>query len=187
MKRFCPYLFLFVFVLLSSCSPYTLVESKVLNNADMTQYKTYRFAPVSDDMSRYINQIDYYNITNAIKSQMQMRGFRESESAPLEINIGITIRDNIETKDVLPPVTPYFFGARASYWRNYYSDAKLITDINKEGILMMDMLDVRSNKYLYTAAIGNVVDKADHKIKDQKQLDEAAKELFKKFPVKPVE
>lgn len=183
MKRFCQYL-LFV-VLLSSCSPYTLVENKTLNNADFSQYRTFRIAPADGDIPRYLSRTDYQNITNAIRRQMLMRGYKESSASPLEINVSVSVRENIETKDAIPPTAPYFYGPRASYWRSYYSDAKLITDINKEGILMIDMVDLRNDKYLYTAAIGNIVDRADYKIKDIREVEKAVAELFKKFPVRP--
>ena len=39
--------------------------------------------------------------------------------------------------------------------------------------------------YLYTASVGNLVDQADHKIKESEEVERAVAALFKNFPVKP--
>lgn len=172
-----------------ACSPYTLLDSKVLNNADLAAYKTYQIAtPQDGKLPVQLNNAAYQNIAAAIRKQMQIRGYQEASNSPLLINIGIVVNDNIETKSAVPPsYSPYFLSPRAAYYRNYYQGAQLITNINKEGVLTIDMVDRRDNKYLYTASVGNLIDRADDKVKDMTQVDDAMAALFRNFPVKPIE
>lgn len=176
---------LIVFCILG-CSPYTLLDSMVVNNADLSAYRTFKIAsPDASLLPPRFSMRDFNIISNAIKTQMLMRGYKESPNADLLINIGIVITDNIETKDALPPVTPFFMSRREAYYRDYYNDAKVITGINKEGVLTMDMIDTRNDMYLYTASVGNLVDRADHKVKESEEVDKAVEALFKGFPVNP--
>lgn len=186
MKKQVIVLFLFS-VLIGGCSPYTLLDSKVLNNADLSAYHTFQIvSPQNGELPQGMSMIDYYNTANAIKQQMLIRGYEENTNGQLLINIGIYVKDNIETKDAIPPSSrPYYMGPRTSYLRNYYSDAKVITNINKEGILTIDIIDKKDNLYLYTASVGDIVNPGDHKVKDMEQLTLAVSALFKNFPVAP--
>lgn len=179
--------FLLALFCMTACSPYTVLDSMVLNDADMSAYRTFKIAaPDASLLPAKFSMRDFNNIANAIRTQMLMRGYKESGNADLLINIGIVISDNIETKDALPPMTPFFMTRRGAYIRDYYNDAKVITDINKEGVLTIDMIDIRNDKYLYTASVGNLVDKADHKVKESQEVNDAVAALFKNFPVKPL-
>ena len=190
------YLFFFIMkqfllgasILLSvlGCSPYTLLESMVVNKADLSAYHTFRIAsPDASLLPVRFSMRDFNIISNAVKTQMLMRGYKESPNADLLINIGIVVTDNIETKDAIPPVTPFFVSRREAYYRDYYQDAQVITGINKEGVLTIDMIDTHNDMYLYTASVGNLVDQADHKIKESEEVERAVAALFKNFPVKP--
>ena len=168
------------------CSPYTVLESMVINKADLSAYRTFRIAsPDASLLPVRFSMRDFNIITNVVKTQMLMRGYKESSNADLLINIGIVVTDNIETKDAIPPITPFFVSKREAYYRDYYQDAKVITGINKEGVLTIDMIDTRNDMYLYTASVGNLVDKADHKIKESEEVEKAVEALFKSYPVKP--
>ena len=114
------------------CSPYTVLYSMVLHNADLSADRTFRIAsPVASLLPVRFSMRDFNIITNVVKTQMLMRGYKESSNADLLINIGIVVTDNIETKDAIPPITPFFVSKREAYYRDYYQDAKVINGITK--------------------------------------------------------
>lgn len=111
MKQFLLGISIFLSVL--GCSPYTLLNSMVVNKADLSAYHTFRIAsPDASLLPVRFSMRDFNIISNAVKTQMLMRGYKESPNADLLINIGIVVTDNIETKDAIPPVTPFFVSRR---------------------------------------------------------------------------
>ena len=75
---------LLLLLLLGACSPFTLVNSEVYNNADLAEYKTFRI--VTPDMGKLppgMEMATYYNIAAAIRQEMVMRGYTESPTSPL--------------------------------------------------------------------------------------------------------
>ena len=91
-------------LILTSCSPYTLINSEVYNNADLAAYKTFRIVkPDEGKLPPMMTIIDYYNIAYAIRGQMLIRGYKESPESDLLINIGLTVQTKIDTEPALPP------------------------------------------------------------------------------------
>lgn len=86
-------IFLLNVILLSGCSAYQLINSEVYNNADLSAYKTFRIVtPDEGKLPPLMTMVDYYNIANAIRTQMVERGFQESSTSNLLINIGLTVQ-----------------------------------------------------------------------------------------------
>lgn len=178
-------LFIVGLLTLAACSSYSVLDSRVYNNADLTEYKTFAIAePEQTNFPAQMTMRDYDALATAVRSQMIKRGYQESQNPELVVYIGISIVDKIETKDAIPPATPYYFGRRAAWLRNYYSDTKLITGVNKEGTVSVDIVDVKNQKVVYAGAVGSVMDRQQH-IRDMAELDDAMNALFKNFPVKP--
>lgn len=186
MKKLLPVLF-GVMAFLCSCSPYTLENSKVLNNANLSTYKTFTIQPAdAANLPEGALMGDVENIYKAIANQLIARGYKEVPSNPdMLVCLAMSVSQKIETKDALPPTTGrfgyHYFGARASYVHSYYDDAKIISGISKEGLLMMDIVDASNNVHIFCAEVSAIADGT--KIKDMQQIQEAAAKLFSKFPV----
>lgn len=188
---------LFVGLLLSACSPFTLVNQETYNNADLAAYKTFRIVTPADDrhLPPGMEMVTYYNIAAAIREQMVDRGYTEDPSSPLLINIGVTVHREIETQPAVPPgyspywgpyyngYYPYFMWPRYNYWANYYSNAQVITGIYKEGVLTMDMVNIDTKVPLYSASVATIIDNGQAQFRDLKSIAEAVQTLFSKFPV----
>lgn len=102
MKKYLVYVLLAT--LFCACSPYALVNSETYNNADLADYKTFRIVtPEEGHMPPGMQMVTYYNIAAAIREQMVERGYTESPSSPLLINIGITVHKELMTEPVVPP------------------------------------------------------------------------------------
>lgn len=178
------------------CSPYTLLNSTVYNNADVGSIRTFKIAtPENDQLPPKMTMTDYYNISNAIRQQLTARGFTESPDSPLLVNFGLTVETNIQTEPALPPgYWPGYwngFGGWRSYWiyprslylQNYYQNAELITGIQKEGVLTIDIVDVPNHSYVWSASVGSVLTPGNKEIRDNAAIVQIVDLAFKKFPV----
>lgn len=181
-------------VLLSGCSAYQLINSETYNNADLAAYKTYRIAgPEDGKLPSIMTMIDYYNISNAIRQQMNERGYTESPDAILLVNIGLTVETKIATEPALPPgyypyngFYPYFIYPRSLYWQSYYANAKIITGIYKEGVLSIDLVNMKEKLFLYSASVSTILENGQSNLRNVSEINSAVKTLFSKFPVKPL-
>lgn len=184
-------------VLLTSCSPFSLVNSETYNNADLSNYSTFRIVTPADGNSLPpgMQMVTYYNIAAAIREQMIERGFAEDPASPLLINIGLTVHREIETEPALPPgyspyagpyyngFYPYFIYPRVNYWANYYANAQVITGIYKEGVLTMDMVNIDKKLPLYSASVATILENGQSQFRNLKGIAEAVQTLFSRFPV----
>ena len=183
-------------VFLTSCSPFTLVNSETYNDADLSSYKTFHIvSPTDGELPPGMQMVTYYNIAAAIREQMIMRGFAEDPNSPLLINIGLTVHREIETEPALPPgyspyagpyyngYYPYFMYPRYNYWANYYSNAQIITGIYKEGVLTMDMVNIQQKLPLYSSSVATILENGNAQFRNLQGIAEAVQTLFSKFPV----
>lgn len=182
--------------LLAACSPFTLVNSEVYNDASLEQYKTFRIVtPADGNLPPGMQAVTYYNIAAAIREQMLERGFTEDPTSPLLINIGLTVHREIATEPALPPgyvpysgpyyngFYPYFMYPRYNYWSSYYANAQIITGIYKEGVLTMDFININKKLPLYSASVATILENGQSQFRDLKGIAEAVQTLFSKFPV----
>lgn len=196
MKRI--FSFLFVIALLTSCSPYALVNNEVYNNADLAAYSTFRIiTPEEGKLPPGMQMVTYYNIAQAIRAQMVERGYTEDTSSPLLINIGLTVQKELQTEPVLPPnyypyygpypgpgYYPFFMYPRQYYWP-YYQNAQVITGVYREGVLTMDMVNIKEKIPLYSASVATILTgNSMSGYRNLKNIYEAVNTLFSKFPVK---
>ena len=185
-----------VAVLMSSCSPFTLVNSETYNDADLSDYKTFRIVTPDDGtMPPGMQMVTYYNIAAAIREQMIMRGYTEDAASPLLVNIGLTVHREIETEPAIPPgympyagpyyngYYPYFMYPRTMYWSGYYANAKVITGIYREGVLTMDMVNINRKLPLYSASVATIMENGNAQSRNLQGIAEAVHTLFSKFPV----
>ena len=190
-----------VVALLTSCSPYTLVNSEVYNNANLRNFSTFRIVtPGEGSLPPGMESVTYYNIAAAIREQMVERGYTEDPTSPLLINIGLSVHKEIQTEPLLQPnywpgpyappyagpyypgYYPYFMYPRSYYWGNY-SNAQVITGIYKEGVLTMDMVDIDSKVPLYSSSVATIIQNGEARFHNLEGIAQAVQTLFSKFPV----
>ncbi|WP_289760334.1 DUF4136 domain-containing protein [Duncaniella muris] len=196
MKKWFGFMVLAVMAILSSCSPYNLVTSTTYNDADLSNYSTFRIVtPDEGKLPPGMAMVTYYNIAAAIREQMVDRGFREDPASPLLINIGLTIKQQIATEPAIPPggypcywgpyhgYAPWFMYPRGYYWPGYYANAQVITGVYREGVLTMDMVNIAQKVPLFSASVGTILDNGDTQFRNLQGIAEAVQTLFSKFPV----
>ncbi len=205
MKRLLFLPFIAMMLTLSSCSPFTLVNSETYNNANMADYKTFRIVyPDGDNkLPDGMQMVTYYNIAAAIREQMVERGYTEDPSSPLLVNFAVTVHREIDTAPAYtmtpPPTGPigpgYGFGPGPGplngfypsfvYPRYYYwnPNAQVITGIYKEGVLTVDMVNTQEKLPLFSASVATIIDGSQGQYRNLKSIAEAVQTLFSKFPV----
>lgn len=187
-----------VATVLSSCSPYTLVNSETYNDANLASYKTFRIVTPDSEhkLPPGMEMVTYYNIAAAIREQMVERGFVESPTSPLLINIGLTVKREIETAPAYPagmpmtpppppgPFRPYWMYPRWNYFTPaYYANAQVITGIYKEGVLTMDFVNIDTMTPLYSASVATIINQGNGQFRNLSGIAQAVQTLFSKFPV----
>jgi len=184
-------------MIITSCTPFALVNSEVYNNANLAAYKTFRIVtPADGKMVPGMQMVTYYNISAAIREQMIERGYTEDPESPLLINIGLTVRREIDTAPPPPywphygawynGYAPFYMTPRSLYWSNY-ANARVITGIYREGVLTMDFINVNEKLPLYSASVATIIQNGagqSAQYRNLKGIAEAVETLFSDFPVK---
>ena len=73
---------------------------------------------------------------------------------------------------------------RNLYWQSYYSNAKVITGIYREGVLTMELVDTDRKIALYSSSVSTILQPGDSQFRNLSEIAEAVKTLFSDFPVK---
>ncbi len=191
-KLLLPAIALFALII-TACSPFSLVNSETYNDANLSEYNTFRIvSPADGELPPGMQMVTYYNIAAAIREQMIMRGYTESPNSPLLINIGLTVHREIETEPAIPPgyspyagpyyngYYPFFMYPRYNYWANYYSNAQVITGIYKEGVLTMDMVNIKKKLPLYSSSVATILENGNTQFRNLEGIAEAVHTLFSK-------
>lgn len=197
---------------LSSCSTFSLVNSEVYNNANLSDFHTFRIiTPGEGKLPPGMEMVTYYNIAAAIREQMVERGYVEDPSSPIVINIGLTVKNEVYTEPLAamtpppppgPPMGPppgpgpnWFpypgpgpapgFAPYFMMPRSYYwnPNAQVITGIYKEGVLTMDMVDVATKTALYSSSVATILENGDSQFRNLSGIAQAVQTLFSKYPV----
>ena len=186
---------------LAGCSPFTLVNSEVYNNANLADYHTFRIVEPrsASDLPNGMQMVTYYNIAAAIRQQLVDRGFTESDTSSVLVNFGVTVHREVQTEPAymaygtppLPPawtpgpmpLGPMFIYPRPNYWN---PNATVVTGIYHEGVLTVDMVNIRQHLALFSASVATVIDGSQGRYRNLQSIAQAVEVLFSHFPVKPV-
>lgn len=180
----------------TACSPFSLVNSETYTNANLTSFHSFRIiTPAEGKLAPGMQDVTYYNIAAAIREQMVERGFTESPTSTLLINIGITTHREIQTEPLIdnyypwygpppyPAYYPFFMYPRQYYW-TIPANAQVITGMYKEGVLTMDMIDTANMTPLFSASVSTIINgSGQSQFCDLADITDAVKTLFSKFPV----
>lgn len=189
---------------LTSCSTFSLVNSEVYNNADLADFHTFRIiTPGEGKLPPGMEMVTYYNIAAAIREQMVERGYVEDPSSPIVINIGLTVKNEVQTEPIgalappppppgpmnwfpyggpppAPMYSPYFMMPRAYYWN---PNAQVVTGIYKEGVLTMDIVDIADHLALFSSSVATILENGDSQFRNLSGIAQAVQTLFEKYPV----
>jgi len=173
---------LFVIVLIfTQCSMTRVFNTDTATDAIPTTYKTYGFYEftAAGDTSSATFQLRVEILKNAIKAEMNMRGYQFVSTRPdLLINIGILIKRQIQIRQ-----TNWQNDGQFTYMgqRNYtWKSEEVEVGRYKEGTLTLHIVEAARNKIIWQGSMSGVVpDKPDTK---SNAAGKAMKKLFEKYP-----
>lgn len=174
---------LFVFsIILSGCSTISVVTDYD-KDVNFGKFKTFNFKVPKEKNDTYpaiINPINQRRIENAIKEEMDVRGYTLSDKPDLWITYYVKVQNkvNYQTTTYGPSYYgPYYYG-----WYYGYSPSWTTVDAihYKEGTLVIDLVDAKANKLAwYGIGTGTL---AENPERIEQKINEAVSKIFNKYP-----
>ncbi|MCI1189976.1 DUF4136 domain-containing protein [Hymenobacter sp. DH14] len=178
---------------LSACSPAVTVEQQAGTN--FANYRTYAWADTEvktqgDQNPLLRSSIAQTNIQQAIEGELSKRGLRRVDDNPdFYLTTHLYVEQAERTVSDPPPAGfayPYAVRYRGAllpvnygYWYSpaYYRTSHV--ERYREGTLVLDFIDARTNNLVWR---GSMADPVDDPARLGPQFAEAAKDILEKFP-----
>ncbi len=148
-------LFFAITLILSSCSTLK-VTSDYDPNVNFSKYKTYNLLPWREDVSRMVNDFDRKRIADAIKHEMELRGYKYAES---NIDVSVSAYIILDEKEQTTAYSTYMGGYGYYAGFGYYGYGPGVgmgtthTTYNTEtytvGTLIIDIFDNSTKKLIW--------------------------------------
>jgi hypothetical protein len=172
---------------LGACAPSVKVRSDTDPGVDMSQYRTYNFFSQlgieGDNYSGLLGQ----HFRQAISAQMNARGYQESDSPQLQINVSIGAEDKVRVNTYQDPyLYGGYYGVRG--WGPYgnpwgYGGATRTTVTQyTEANVYIDMVDASEHKLVWQGvATFTLTDKMQEQMRET--VNNTVDKIFTQFPV----
>ena len=157
--RYLQYILIFVVVVFSGCAGSYLptVKTDYDKEADFSAYKTFNWSEEIDNQKQshpiLDNSLVRKRIKNAIRSEMEGRGYTFDEHPDLLVNFHLVIEEK----------TGYATYPSYSYWRRDH-----VRPYNyKEGTLIIDLIDNRQNQLVWQGYTEGIVHEDPEKMEEK--------------------
>jgi hypothetical protein len=178
----------FLAVLLVACAPSVKVRSDTDPGVDMGQFKTYNFfSQLGIEGDGYSNLLGQH-FRDAISSQMNARGFADSGSPQLQINVSIGAEEKVRVNTYQDPyLYGGYYGMRrggfyGSPWG--YGGGMTSTTVSQytEANVYIDMVDASEHKLVWQGvATFTLTDKMQSQLRET--VNNTVEKIFTQFPV----
>lgn len=174
-------LFMLLFMLYGHSQ--TLVSYNKSEDVDFSEFKTYQiysldvknipeFEPKKEGLNMLLEEIH---------KQMVARSYEKvSENPDLVINVGVTITEEVQTRQTDIRDAPRYFGQRNYHWES----EEIAIGKYTAGTVTLDIVDTAKNEMIWQAVSTGVLDKKREK--NKKKIVRGVQKLFKKYPVKAI-
>jgi len=174
-------------VLLAGCAPSVKVRSDSDPGVNMAQYKTYDFfSQLGIEGDSYSNLLGQH-FRDAISSQMNPRGFTESGSPQLQINVSIGAEEKVQVNTYQDPYLygGYYgmrgYGRYGSPW-GYGGGTQTTVRQYTEAKVYIDMVDASEHKLVWQGvATFTLTDKMQSQLRET--VNSTVEKIFTQFPV----
>lgn len=177
-------------VMLAACAPSVKVRSDTDPGVNMGQYKTYDFfSQLGVEGDGYSNLLGQH-FREAISSQMNSRGFGESATPQLQINVTIGAEEKIRVNTYQDPYLygGYYgrygglgYGPYGSPW-GYAGGTQTTVRQYTEANVYIDMVDAREHKLVWQGvATFTLTDKMQSQMRET--VNNTVAKIFTQFPV----
>ena len=165
-----------------SCGKAAIGEIYKDDNVNFSNYKSFNFAEMSIDNQTKLEprQTSIESLYTAIRNEMKRRGYAETSGGDLVINLGIVMDIGETVRETTIREAPTYIGQRNYYWES----EEIVVSTYDRGTAIVDIVDSKDNKLIWQgSATRMIVDDMD---KMQERISNGIRDLFKKFPVKPM-
>jgi hypothetical protein len=166
---------------ITACTTTRVANVETAPGADLKQYQTFGFyelkASGDTTMAHFDERVNL--IKDAITAEMTKRGFKVSANPQLLVNIGIVVKEEIQTR-----TTDWQTDGRYTYvgQRNYKWESKEVeVGRYRQGAITLHVVDAAKNVMLWRGTVNGVMPDDENNI--PKAVAAGMKELFLQFPV----
>jgi hypothetical protein len=170
------FFFTFIVLILISCSTSIKVQTDYTEGTNYEKYKTYKIVEVEADKTG-INEITLTRVINAVKREMESKGFSKSNNPDLEVHLIGLVANKVDT-DVY---TDYY--GRGYYRRSFgYGIPSTRVDVTeyKEGTLIIDLVDAEKGQLVWQG-IGTARMNEDPKGRAER-VNKAVMQILREYP-----
>jgi len=166
---------LIVLVALLACSAAFAqdVRTNYMPGTDFSQYHTYKWIVIQSNI--HPNQIVDAEIKQAVDAQLQAKGLTKTDSDQADIYVGYQCAVDQEKQ------WNGFGMGGGLRWGGMASATSSTID---NGSLVVDMYSVTQKQLVWTGTATKTLSSGGNQEKNQKNLDNAMKKLFKNYPPK---
>jgi hypothetical protein len=175
--------------LLAACAPSVKVRSDADPSVSLTQYQTYGFFSqmgIEDD--NYSNLLGQH-FRETIASQMDSRGFTQSATPQLQVNVSVGSKDKVRVNTYQDP---YLYGGHyGMYGGGYYGSpmgygygggTRTTVHQYTEANVYIDLVDSVEHKMVWQGvATFTVTDKMQQQLRAT--IDNTVEKIFSQFPI----
>ena len=168
---------LFVIGFTVSCASVYDVKYDYDQQANFANLKTYDWMAVPEKSS--VDSFVVENVKNAVNAELKVKGLTMTSSNP-----DFLIAEHLGKKDKVQ-VTDwgYGYGPYGGYWGGYWGpNGGVSTYEYQEGSLILDFVDAKSKKLIWRGAAKAEVQNIKNPEQREKLINEAVKEILKKYP-----
>ncbi len=176
--------------LFAGCSPSVKVRSDVDPGVNMRQYQTYNFfSQMGVEGEGYSNLVGQH-FRDAISAQMNSRGYTQSDSPQLQINVSIGAQEKTRVNTYQDPYLYGGYYGRYGYGGYYgpwgYPGGGTRTTVHQytEANVYIDMVDSSEHKMVWQGvATFTLTDKMQEQLRETVMT--TVNKVFEDFPVPP--
>lgn len=143
------------------------------------QYQTFNFLDfdlqILVDVERRPENVDH--LKAAITRELEAKGLSQSDDPDLFVNIGIVVKEEIQTRETDVRTDMHYLGQRNYTWQAQ----EVPIGTYNEGTVTIDLVDAAKNERVWEGSASAVLIKNNEKL--QKRIDSGIKKAFKKFDV----
>jgi hypothetical protein len=161
-----------------ACSPMTKVSYDYDSKADFAKYKTYAFSEGSEKMP--INDLNRRRIIAAVENEMTAKGFTKSENP--DVLVDLVIRAEQKVDATATSTGPgYGYGGRYGYGGGF-STTHIDYNEYVDGTLFINLVDVSAQTIIWQGRATKTLDEDASTTKREKNINDAVKQIFTKYP-----
>lgn len=171
--------------LLSACSSGPNIRADYDPSVDFSQYKTFNFySPMGIENPNYSSILGQM-FRDAISREMELRGYTQSDSPDLLLNVSAHLDDKTKVTTYNEPMYGGYYGYRTGFydpWYGYGYGTQTHVSQYTEGTVNIDMVDVNQKRMVWEGVAVGRVDEERSNEEVRTAINSGVNEMFASYP-----